>query len=96
MKCRVTESAARDMAAIWEYTNREWGLTQADRYVDSLIARVEWLLINKSLWSARDDVAAGVFSYPHERHVVLFRQVDQTIEIIRVLRASMDVAEHLR
>lgn len=37
-ECRITAAAERDLEGIWKYTRREWGLEQAERYVDLLSA----------------------------------------------------------
>ena len=33
---RLTPAAERDLESIWTYTVRQWGLEQADRYIDFL------------------------------------------------------------
>jgi toxin ParE1/3/4 len=35
---RLTPAAEQDLESIWIYTAKEWGLDQASRYFDSLIA----------------------------------------------------------
>ena len=34
--CRLTPAAERDLELIWTYTVRQWGLEQANRYIDFL------------------------------------------------------------
>jgi toxin ParE1/3/4 len=40
---RLSPAAERDLEGIWKYTRREWGLGQAERYVDLLSAAFQVL-----------------------------------------------------
>ena len=40
---RLTPAAERDLEGIWTYTRQEWGLEQADRYLDMLTATFQAL-----------------------------------------------------
>jgi toxin ParE1/3/4 len=33
---RLTPAAERDLGAIWRYTHQQWGVEQANRYIDVL------------------------------------------------------------
>ena len=35
---RLSPAAERDLEGIWKYTRAEWGLEQAERYIDLLTA----------------------------------------------------------
>ena len=34
---RLSPAAERDLEEIWKYTRKEWGLEQAERYIDLLV-----------------------------------------------------------
>ncbi|WP_445577677.1 type II toxin-antitoxin system RelE/ParE family toxin [Pseudomonas sp. E141] len=35
---RLTPAAERDLEIVWTYTAQRWGVAQANRYVDTIIA----------------------------------------------------------
>ena len=40
---RLSPAAGRDLEGIWTYTRDEWGLEQADRYLDMLTGTFQLL-----------------------------------------------------
>ena len=71
---------------------------EADRYIDALLSRFEWLCENPLLWKPRPEITEGLYSYPQQSHVIYFRaQGDPPglIEIVRVLHGRMEPARHL-
>ena len=95
MKYQISRSTARDLFEIGRYTVREWGENQADIYLSALETRFQWLTGNKPLWRRRPDIHENVYSYQHERHIIIFTERDDGLRIIRVLHERMDVAGHL-
>jgi len=90
---RLSSRAEVDLAEIWVYSAEQWNFDQADRYVDSLVSRFDWLCNNPSLWKTRPDIADGLYSYPQQSHVIYFRahgDALQLIEIVRVLHGRME------
>jgi len=95
---RLSSRAEADLAEIWIYCAEQWDLGQADRYVDALVSRFEWLCDNPALWKPRQDIAEGLHSYPQQSHVIYFRahgDVPEVIEIVLVLHRRMDPASHV-
>ena len=43
----------------------------------------------------RPQIDVGIFSYPHQSHVIVFRRCRIGIEILRILHRRMDPARHL-
>lgn len=94
MTLTFSPAAARDIAAIWDYTAETWGMDQADRYVDDI--RDACLALAKGERSGRKvDVYEGYLKYPVGRHLVFFRATPPGITVIRVLHQSMDTERHL-
>ena len=95
---RLSVGAEADLAEIWVYTAEQWSFEQADRYIDALVGRCEWLCDNPRLWKPRPDITEGLYSYPQQSHVIYFRaQGDPPglIEIVRVLHGRMEPARHV-
>ena len=53
--------AQDDLEAIWLYTRWEWGVDQADSYLQALFSRFDWLVENPASGRKRDDIKAGYY-----------------------------------
>ena len=95
---RLSVRAEADLAEIWVYSAEQWNLEQADRYIDALVSRFDWLCDNPQLWQPRPDITEGLCSYPQQSHVIYFRaQGDprDSIEILRVFHGRMEPVRHV-
>jgi toxin ParE1/3/4 len=99
MTYRLSARAEADLMKTWAYSAEQWGVDQADRYIDALLHRFSWLLENRTLWKTRPDIAEGIHSYPEQSHVIYFRTSDSdkggVLEILRILHRRMDPSGHL-
>jgi len=87
--------ARDDLEAIWDYTVEQWGVEQAERYLDILFTCFDDLANNPQLGRQRDDVKPGYRSFPQGRHVVFYVFAPTGIEIIGIVHQSADVDSHL-
>ena len=94
-KYRIRALAQADLESIWLYTYESWGITQADKYLEALIQRFEWLAENPSLGKPRDDVKPEYLSFPEGMHLVFYIVVNHQVEIIGIPHQGMDVVEYL-
>ena len=95
MKVVVSPAAEADLAEIHAYSLTEWGAAPAATYTDMLIARVKWLALNRPRWRPRDDLRPGVYSQLEGRHLILFREAGDVLQIVRILLQRRDPARHL-
>jgi toxin ParE1/3/4 len=96
MKTLVIADAARDdLRAIARQTEQEWGAAQRHRYLDAIKRRLVGLREHPMLGSPRDELGRGYRSIPIGRHVVFYKIAADSVEIVRVLHASMDVYRRL-
>ena len=79
----LSPRAIADLAHIWDTTQEDRGEAQADHYTDALDARCAWLAASPYFGKARDEVRAGLRSYPEGEHHVFYRFTDgDDIEIV--------------
>ena len=95
MTYRVSAAAQQDLREIYRYTLREWGERQGDLYMAGLQTRFIWLVVNRPLWRERPELGAGIHTYAHERHVIVFRQIGDCLDILRVLHDRMELDGHI-
>ena len=95
MRVVVSPAAEADLAEIHDYTYATWGETQAETYIDILVARFKWLAVNRPLWQARDDLLSSLYGRYEGQHLIVFRDGGDHLQIVRVLHQRMDPAGHL-
>jgi toxin ParE1/3/4 len=90
MACYYLRPAAiKDLESIWKYTLDNWGIVQADQYVDALTINFQLLSDNPLIAPERIEFTPSVRIHHHAHHLIVFRLIDVDIEIIRVLHESM-------
>lgn len=82
------------MEAVWLYSLREWGMEQADRYIDDLIEAFALLADRPKAGAQCDNIRVGYRKYPVIRHVVYYRETAYGIEVVRVLHDRMLPSRH--
>jgi toxin ParE1/3/4 len=92
---RLTPAAERDLESIWTYTAGQWGVGQADRYIDFLIEAFAGLADSPKTAPSCDHIRSGYRRWGVERHVIYFCAADYGIAVIRVLHERMDASRHL-
>jgi toxin ParE1/3/4 len=82
---RLTQLAQKDIQSIWEYTVEQSSVSQADKYIDGLLACFELIAKGTTQGISINFIRHGYKKTLYGRH----------IEIIRVLHASMDIESRL-
>jgi toxin ParE1/3/4 len=103
-RVRLAEQAELDLLSITLWTVENFGTQQAEIYAQTLSLAIEALHDGPEVLGAtvRDDLGLGVRALHvarqgrNARHFVVFRTApEQTIEVLRLLHDSMDLARHL-
>ena len=90
-----TEKAERDLEGIIDYTLQQWGVSQADTYLDDLETRAQLLADNPDLGTKREALSERLLSFPYESHILYYITGSHGITIVRVLHQNMDPVKHL-
>ena len=67
------------------------GLTAAEQFAEQFEKICELLPRHPEVGSRRDDLNPGVCSVPIQRYVMFYRTRGESVEVLRVLRAGLDV-----
>ena len=86
--------ARADLEEIWFFTFEEWGLEQADKYLNSLFSRFKWLTKNPYTGKDRGDIKKGYYCFPEGMHLVFYTMTEYGIDIIGIPHQNMDVSSH--
>jgi toxin ParE1/3/4 len=92
---RLSPAAERDLEGIWKYTRDEWGLNQAERYIDLLTTTLQALAASPMSAPACEHIRKGYRRRTVGRHMIYFRITVYGIAVIRVLHERMDAPHHL-
>jgi toxin ParE1/3/4 len=92
---RLTPAAERDLESIWTYTVRQWGVEQAERYIDVLSTAFTELADSPNVAPSCEHIRRGYRRWNVERHMIYFRVTDYGIAVVRVLHIRMDALSHL-
>ena len=92
---RLKPAAQKDLSDIWDYTQANWGIEQAEKYTRDIQQAIETVADNPLRGRERPDVAPGYRSIPTGKHAVFFRVEPDGIVIVRILHESMDPGRHL-
>ena len=91
---KLSDLAAEDFAAIYEYTLLNFGLDQAEDYTDSLESVLKLLAQSPKMGRDASDLLAGVRRHEFESHSIFYRERATGILVLRVLHQNMDVIRH--
>jgi toxin ParE1/3/4 len=103
-RVRLTDQAERDLIAISRWTAENFGLPQAEQYIETILQAIDDLIAGPETLGtkARDELAPGIRTLHaarqgrKARHFVVFRVADdQVVEVLRLLHDSMDLARHM-
>ena len=92
---RLTPAVEGDLESIWTYTVRQWGVEQAERYIDFLTAAFAELADSPKTAPTCEHIRPGYRRWSVERHMVYFRVTNYGIAVVRVLHERMDAPRHL-
>ena len=81
--------AEEDLLNIGAYTLRQWGETQAARYLDDLDHCASMLAVNPAIGRACGWVRSGLYRFEQGRHVLFYRKITNGIRVVRILHQSM-------
>jgi toxin ParE1/3/4 len=95
MTLDFTTAAVADLQSIRTYTLENWGEQQEQRYLDSLWAKFEEILVDPQRWRSRNDLFPGCRIAAQEKHVILFRIEEDVLQIVRILHGAMDYPRHI-
>lgn len=97
MNLRVSQAATDDLESIWLYTVEHWSVEQADRYVGLILDAFDGILLEPLAGKDFGHVREGYWGIKAGAHLIFYRvnEVDQAIEIIRVLHGRMDLETRL-
>lgn len=95
MKQLWQPKAISDLNAIRDYSRREWGREQALKYIRAMHRAVRESAKAPMATAPADHIKPGYRKINVGSHLILFRISGTTMEIARIMHASMDIPAQL-
>ena len=93
----LSPAAQADLSEIWDYSARNWGANQADRYILRISEACEDLAAGRKRGRPIDDIRPGYRKLAVRLHFLFYRVTDAgLIDVVRILHKRMDVAARLK
>ena len=90
----LSEIADEDLEDIFDYTTTEFGLEQAEKYLNEIEDVFQNLLLNPELGKTRNEIKEGLYSFPKDNHIIFYRILENNIRIVRALHGSRDIPKY--
>lgn len=92
----LSPAAQADLGEIWDYSARNWGAEQADRYIRAIRSACEALAAGPTRGRPIDEIRPGYRKLAGQLHFLFYRVTDSgLIDVVRILHQRMDVAARL-
>ncbi|MFV1984965.1 MAG: type II toxin-antitoxin system RelE/ParE family toxin [Thiohalomonadales bacterium] len=96
MKYQLTEEADRDVEEILAYSVKSFGVAQAQHYFEALKECIELLADNPNMGHSAEDILPEYLCFPHENHIIFYKNLSSSILVVRILHERMDPNLHLK
>jgi toxin ParE1/3/4 len=91
---RIRPLGFDDLAEIWSYIAED-SPNRADTFIDSIDRKFHELARSPHIGRSRNELLAGLCSFPVGRYIIFYLIIPGGIEVVRVLHASRDIDEQL-
>ena len=91
----ISKKAVSDLEEIWLYTVEKWSIEQADRYYNLVFDEINYICRNINAGKSMEHVRKGYRASKVKSHLIFYRVINDTIEIIRILHERMDIENRL-
>ncbi len=95
MLVHVSNLAKEDLVNIWLYGESQWGVNNADQYLDSINLFIQELTLFPQKFPLREQFHPFVRFAPYKSHLIIYIDKPQSILVIRVLHQSMNIPNYL-
>lgn len=92
---RLTPAARRDLSSIWDFTQKQWDLHQAEIYINEIRTAMEHIAERPDIGREVNEIRDGYRRYSVGSHLIFYIARNDTIDVIRILHHRMDPTRHL-
>ena len=89
--CRFTIPASRDIEGILDYAAAQGDFDAAERLLNRINRKCDLLLGFPEMGRSRDELAPGLRSFPIDRFLICYTEIENGIEVARVINGYQDI-----
>jgi toxin ParE1/3/4 len=91
----LSKKAVADLNEIWFYTVETWSVEQANRYYNLIFDEINYICLHPDYGRSMDNVRKGYRMSKVKSHLIFYKVVKNTVEVIRILHERMDIENRL-
>jgi toxin ParE1/3/4 len=91
----LSPRAQADIEDIWNYTIERWDAQQAEIYLRQLRTAIESVAATPRLGRSCSHIREGYYKYASGSHILFYRLVANSVDVVRILHERMDFERHL-
>jgi toxin ParE1/3/4 len=91
----ISKKAISDLEEIWLFTVEKWSVAQADRYYNLIFDEINFICQNSDSEKSMEHIRKGYRASKVKSHLIFYRILNNTIEVIRILHERMDIENRL-
>ena len=93
----LSKKSLDDLRDIWNYTEKTWSETQADKYYENLVLSFEYIAKHPdAVGRSYSEIKPEYRGFHCGRHIIFYRILQNgNVRIIRILHEKMDYVRHL-
>lgn len=91
----ISKKAVSDLEEIWLYTAEKWSVEQADRYYNLIFDEINYICKNINTGKSMEHVRKDYRASKVKSHLIFYKVLHNTIEVIRILHERMDIENRL-
>lgn len=95
MPVELSDAAAADLTAIWNYGAERFGADMADDYVRGFAAPLALIAEHPGIGAIHDRVRPPIRSLPHRSHRIYYDVLIDQVMVQRVLHKAADIERWL-
>ena len=95
LKLFLKPQAINDLEDIFEYTLKNWSITQAEKYQDLLFESINTVLKSPKIGSKYFFKKGKYRKLNSNKHIIFYRIEDNRCIVVRILHEKMDLDTHL-
>jgi len=92
---RLTPAAQLDLSSIWDFTQEQWDIRQAETYVTEIRNAIERIAERPERGRMREEIREGYWCYAIGSRLIFYVARSEGIDVIRILHQLMDPTRHL-
>ncbi len=89
-KLILSPQAREDLFDIWFYIAED-STINADRFIDKLTNKCQWLTEFPETGVLRDDLERNLQCFSVDRYLLFYKVTDKNLELVRVLHSSRNI-----